>query len=78
MSAKLSLAFSKTLNELELSGYLKEISLRIATKTFDRDALKEILKSYKINESIAKVDLLHLILEYIKIAFQDDILLSSS
>jgi hypothetical protein len=77
MSDKLSSAFWKIQNELELSGYLKEVCLQIAEKTLNKKVLGEILTNTGVNDSIAKVDLIHLILEYIKIALQDNILTQS-
>ncbi len=74
MSDKLSSAFEKIQNELELSGYLKEVCLHIVEKTFTKNVLEEILTNNGVNESIAKVDLIHLIFEYIKIALQDNVL----
>lgn len=74
MSDKLSSAFEKIQNELELSGYLKEVCLHIVEKTFSKNVLEEILTNNGVNNSIAKVDLIHLIFEYIKIILQDDIL----
>jgi len=74
MSDKLSSAFWKIQNELELSGYLKEVCLHITEKTFSKTVLEEILINNGVNHSIAKVDLIHLIFEYVKIALEDNIL----
>jgi len=74
MSDKLSSAFRKIQNELDLSGYLKLVCLSIEEKTISKKVLQEILTSNKVNHSIAKVDLIHLIFEYIKIVLQDNIL----
>jgi hypothetical protein len=74
MSDKLSSAFWKIQNELELSGYLNQVCSSIVEKTISKKKLEEILTNNEINYSIAKVDLLHLIFEYIKIVLQDNIL----
>ena len=77
MSDKLSSAFRKIQNDLDLSGYLKQVCLGIEEETISKKVLEEILTSNEVNHSIAKVDFIHLIFEYIKIVLQDNILTMS-
>ncbi len=72
--ADLSSAFEKIVNEFELPDYLKEICSNIAGTTISREKIDEILLNYNVNYSIAKIDFLHLIFDYIKIALEDGIL----
>ncbi len=74
MSPKLSSAFLKIQNELELSGYLKEICSHIIEQSINKKGVEGILSRNEINSTVAKIDLVHLIFEYIKIALQDNVL----
>ena len=71
---KLSSAFSRIKSQRELSGYLQEICTAIIEKILDRNVVEKILDSYGTNRSLAKIDLVHLTFEYIKIVLEDDVL----
>jgi hypothetical protein len=60
--------------EILLPGYLRSICDLLATQKITREKVKEILLKDNINPSIAKVDFLHLIFAYIKIALDDQII----
>ena len=70
----LSISFQEIEKKLLLSDYLREICSAIVTKSISKESIDEILKRKSINYSIAKVDFLHLIIEYIKNILEDDIL----
>lgn len=70
----LSLAFSEIEKKLNLADYLQEICSTIISTTITKKNVEETLKKNEINYSIAKVDFLHLIFEYIKNILEDDIL----
>lgn len=70
----LSISFQEIEKKLLLSDYLREVCFTIATKSISKESIDEILKRNDINYSIAKVDFLHLIIEYIKNILDDDIL----
>lgn len=67
-------AFGKIDAELNLPEYLQEICSIIAKENITKEKVNKILFNYNINRSIAKVDFLHLIFAYIKIALEDDVL----
>lgn len=71
---ELSAAFSEINNDLQMQDYLKEICLTIVNKTAARKIIDDIVTVYHIENSVAKVDFLHLILEYTHRVLQDDIL----
>jgi hypothetical protein len=71
---QLSSAFGKIGKELELPEYLKEICSHIASGNISREKVDEILINHHIHYSIAKVEFLKLIFEYIKRALEDNIL----
>jgi hypothetical protein len=70
----LSAAFAKIKGRLLLPEYLQKICLNIAAKGLSRNDIDKELTAVGINHSIAKVDFLHLIIAYIKIVLEDDIL----
>lgn len=70
----LSISFQEIEKKLFLSDYLQEICSAIITKSISKKSIDEILQTQNINYSIAKVDFLHLIFEYIKNILEDDIL----
>jgi hypothetical protein len=72
--ANLSSAFEKMVKDLELPEYLNEICSHIANRTISKSKVDQILMSHNINSSIAKVDFMHVILEYIKRTLEDGIL----
>ncbi len=70
----LSTSFLSIKSKLSLTEYLQQVCSSIIDKTITKKAVEEILKTNGINYSLAKVDFLHLIFEYIKITLEDDIL----
>ena len=68
------LVFDSIIKELELPEYLKEICLQVRTKSMSREKIDEVLFNYNINVSVAKVDFLYLIVEYIRRSLEDNIL----
>ncbi len=70
----LSISFQEIEKKIFLSDYLREICFAIVNKSISKESIDEILKLNNVNYSIAKVDFLHLIIEYIKNILEDDIL----
>jgi hypothetical protein len=70
----LSYSFEKMVKELELPFYLNEICTHIANRTISKSKVDQVLMNHNINISIAKVDFIHVILEYIKRTLDDGIL----
>src|SRR5258706_4292843 len=70
----LKAAFVEIQKRFEFSEYLQNICSLLSEKNVSKDDINQILHNYGIPPSIAKVDFLHLIFEYIKIALEDDIL----
>jgi len=73
-SENLIAAFKRLNIELNLPEYLKRICDLIAQENINRKNVDEILFDYQINEAVAKIEFLHLIFAYIKVALEDDIL----
>ncbi len=67
------LVFEEIQKRIELPEYLKVICTQFSTEGSAIE-VNEILHKYGINTSVAKVDFLHLIFEYIKLSLEDDIL----
>jgi hypothetical protein len=72
-SEKFKMAFEEIQKRIELPEYLKVICTQLSTEKPIIE-VHEILNMYGINASIAKVDFLHLIFEYIKLSLEDDLL----
>lgn len=70
----LSISFLSIQTKLSLTEYLQQVCSSIIDKTITKKTVEEILKTNGINYSIAKVDFLHLIFEYIKTTLEDDVL----
>ena len=70
----LRISFQEIEKKILLSDYLQEICSAIINKSISKESIDEILKRKSVNYSIAKVDFLHLIIEYIKNILEDDIL----
>ena len=70
---KFRMAFEEIQKRIELPEYLKAICTKLSTEKTEIDVNK-ILNRCGINDSIAKVDFLHLIFEYIKLSLEDDLL----
>lgn len=70
----LSISFQEIEKRVVLSDYLQEICSAIIDKSISKESIDEVLKRKSVNYSIAKVDFLHLIIEYIKNILEDDIL----
>lgn len=70
----LSISFQEIEKKLFLSDYLREVCSAIITTSVSKKSIDEILQRHNVNYSIAKVDFLHLIFEYIKNILEDDIL----
>ncbi|MGN6602903.1 MAG: hypothetical protein ACTHK8_10665 [Ginsengibacter sp.] len=64
----------KIRTEIELPVYLDEICHLIIGGVHSHEQIDEIIKGYKINPGVAKIEFLHLIFAYIKIALEDDVL----
>ncbi len=73
-SGKFKLAFEEIQKRIELPEYLKIICSTLAVGRSDTHTINETLINYNIHRSIAKVDFLHLIFEYIKFSLEDNIL----
>lgn len=71
-SEKFKLAFKEIQKRIELPEYLKIICSSLVLGRPDTHTIKETLNAYNINHSIAKVDFLHLIFEYIKFSLEDN------
>ncbi|MCX6352696.1 MAG: hypothetical protein NTX03_12690 [Bacteroidetes bacterium] len=73
---KLSSAFFKIQNEVELEDYQKVICNNIIShqNTLTPDRINDILSEYNVQKLVAKKGLLNLILQYINIALEDNIL----
>jgi hypothetical protein len=70
----LSISFLEIEKKLLLSEYLQKICSAIINKSISKKSIDEILQNHNINYSIAKVEFLHLIFEYIKNVLEDNIL----
>ena len=66
--------FDRIRTEIELPVYLDEICHLIIRGVHSREEVDAIIKSYKINPEVAKIEFLHLVFAYIKIALEDDVL----
>ncbi|MGN6194694.1 MAG: hypothetical protein ACTHOB_07125 [Ginsengibacter sp.] len=73
-SETLAINFERIKNEISLPEYLLVICELIAKDQISREAIHKILTYYNVNDSIAKVEFLHLIFAYIRIAVEDGIL----
>jgi len=74
-TAKFKPAFEEIQKRMELPEYLKIIcSNLVGGKLTDIQTINEILSSYNIPHSIAKIEFLQLIFEYIKFSLEDDVL----
>ena len=73
-SKKFKLVFEKVQKRIELPEYLKIICITLSIGKTDTETVNQVLLRYNINHSIAKIDFLHLIFEYIKFSLEDDIL----
>lgn len=73
-SAKLKTIFEEIERRYKLPTYLEGIRSIIASGRIQNNELHQVLQKNNINHSVAKVDFLHLFIEYIKIALEDDIL----
>ena len=72
-SEKFKLAFEEIQKRIELPEYLKVICTNLSIEK-PKIEVNEVLHKYGINPSIAKVDFLHVIFEYIKLSLEDNIL----
>jgi hypothetical protein len=70
----LSSAIEKMAKELQVPEYLNEICNYIIDQTVSKEKVNQVLINHNINSAIAKVDFIHLILEYIKRSLEDNIL----
>lgn len=69
--------FKNIQNSIELPEYMKEVCSTFSIDVPEIRTLNKIVIKYDIESSITKVDFLHFVLEYIKIALQDDFLTSN-
>lgn len=74
-SETFKLAFEEIQNRIELPKYLNAIclNLSIGLQT-DIKTVNNILDEYSVNYSVAKVEFLHLIFEFIRLALEDNVL----
>lgn len=70
----LSISFSKIGKKFLLAEYLQKICFDIVSKPITRKDVDEILVSYNVNSSLAKVDFINLIFEYVRDALEDNVL----
>ncbi len=70
----LSTTFAEIQKKLSLSPYLEEICISIYNKNISKGLVENYLTEYNVNKSLAKVDFIHLIFEYIKVALEDNVL----
>lgn len=73
-SKKFKLAFEEIQDLVELPEYLKMICSTLVLGQSNTQTIKTILTDYNVHYSIAKVDFLHLIFEYIKFSLNDSVL----
>jgi hypothetical protein len=71
---KFKLAFEEIQKRIELPEYLKIICTKLSVEKINIETINEILYKYNVNASMAKVDFLHLIFEYIKLSLEDELL----
>lgn len=71
---KLKIDLQEIYSKAELPVYIQEIISKITEGKITIDEVETICFNFNVNYSMAKVDFLHLIFEYIRIALQDDIL----
>ena len=74
VSENLIVNFKRIDAELNIPEYLKKICDIIVGGTIIREKVDGVLRDYQISHKVAKIEFLHLIFAYIKIALEDDIL----
>ena len=74
MFDNLTKAFDRIRTEIELPDYLDKICHLISQGIASREQAARVIESYKVNPEVAKIEFLHLVFAYIKIALEDDVL----
>ena len=74
MFDNLTKAFDRIRTEIELPDYLDKICHLISQGIPSREQAARVIESYKVNPEVAKIEFLHLVFAYIKIALEDDVL----